>query len=255
VNDYYDRLEQQLMEATARPWPRTLRGPSARWGPRRDLLALAAGLAVAAGVAAIFIGVRPAARPATQLRPQQRLAIVHNYVNRAPPPLGGAFSCETRLAPARVDPSRAPIPWNCYVTGVSERAAPLRGPGARGTVVVNLKPPSGDVFSMDASALPPSASGGDYAVWLLSGRDHGVEGCTASGCPAVHYSLISGRRPTFVGIVTPAVGANGRLRAQGLIPTLSAQQATGSYLFVVSRQGRPSNQSVGRIVLEGWMSF
>ena len=69
MNDYYDRLEQQLMDATGRPWPRTLRGPSARWGPRRDLLALAAGLAVAAAVVAIFISVRPAARPAKHASP------------------------------------------------------------------------------------------------------------------------------------------------------------------------------------------
>jgi hypothetical protein len=253
VNDYYDRLERQLMDATGRPWPRTLPGSSARWGKRRDLLALATGLAVAAAVLAIFISVRPAGRPAKPLRPQQRLAVVHNYVNRAPPPLGGAFSCETRLAPARVDPSRAPTPWNCYLT-VNTRAPALKGPGAKGTVVVNVKPPSGIVFSIDASGVTPNPSGGDYAVWLLSGRGSGAS-CSPSGCPAVHYNLVPGRRPTFVGIVTPAVGANGGLRAQGLIPTLSARQATGSYLFVVSRQARPSNRSVGRIVLEGWLSF
>lgn len=253
MNDYYDRLEQQLMEATGRPWPRTLRGPSTPGGLRRDLLALAAGLAVAAGVVAIFISVRPAARPAKQLRPPQRLAVVHNYVNRAPPPLGGAFSCETRLAPARVDPSRAPTPWNCYLT-VDTRAPALKGPGAKGTVVVNVKEPSGIVFSIEGSGLTPNRSGDDYAVWLLSGRGSGAS-CSPTGCPAVKYSLVSGRRPTFVGIVSPPVAATGQLHAQGLIPTLSAQQATGSYLFVVSRQARPSNRSVGRIVLEGWLSF
>jgi hypothetical protein len=121
-------------------------------------------------------------------------------------------------------------------------------------VIVNVEQPLGDVFSIDASGLPPGPSGGDYAVWLLSGRTPGGS-CSSDGCPIDHYSLIPGRRPAFVGIVTPPVGASGRLRAHGLIPALSARQATGSYLFAVTRQARPSNTSLGRIVLEGWLSF
>jgi hypothetical protein len=252
VSDYYDRLETQLMEATARPWPRALRVPTRPSRPRRDLFALVAGLAITAAVAAIFIRLRPSARPAKRVLAPHRLAVVHNYVSGAVPPLGGAFSCESRLAPPQADPSKVPRPWSCYLTvGIATGAGPRQDPGLGGTVVVNVKPPSGMVFSIDASGLTPIPSAGDYAVWLLPGRSRGG----SCGCPAIRYSLISRRRPAFLGIVTPPVGANGRLRVEGLMPTLSEQQATGAYLFVVTRQARPSNKSLGRVVLEGWLSF
>jgi hypothetical protein len=253
MSDYYDRLEHQLRQATARQLPRARRARIALSSPRRDLLAAASAVAVAVAVAAVFIGLRPSTRSVKHL-PAQRLAVVHNYINGAVPALGGAFSCETRLAPAEADLSRAPTPWDCYLTGSGPRPAAPRGPGPTGTVIVNVKQPLGDVFSIDASGLPPSARGGDYAVWLLSGRSPG-KSCGSNGCPTNHYSLVSGRRPVFAGIVTPPVGPSGRLRAHGSIPTLSARQATGAYLFVVNRQSHPSNKSLGRIVLEGWLSF
>ena len=121
-------------------------------------------------------------------------------------------------------------------------------------MTVNLKPPLGDVFSIDASGLRPSPRHGDYAVWLLSGQTAGG-GCSPRRCPPDYYRLISGRPSTFVGIVTPPVGASGRRRARGVIPTLSARHATGSYLFAITRQTHRSNRSLGRIVLEGWLSF
>ena len=121
-------------------------------------------------------------------------------------------------------------------------------------MIVNVKQPLGDVFSIDASRLPPSVRGGDYAVWLLSGRSPG-KSCGPTGCPTNHYSLVSGQRPAFVGIVTPPIGAKDRLRAHGSIPTLSAHQATGSYLFVITQQTHPPNRCLGQIVLEGWPSF
>jgi hypothetical protein len=99
VSDYYDRLQAQLMQATARPLPRARRAPMARWRPRDDLFAVAAALAVAVVVAAVFIGLRPSARRIKHPPAQHGLAVVHNYGDRALPPLGGAFSCETRLAP------------------------------------------------------------------------------------------------------------------------------------------------------------
>jgi hypothetical protein len=254
VSDYYERLEQQLMQATARALPSGRRASIATWRPRGDLFAGAAALIVAAAVVAVFIGLRPSALQVKQHPGQHGLAVVHNYVNGAVPVLGGAFSCETGLAPAQADRSRAPTPWNCYLTGTGRRPVAQRGPRARGTVIVNVKEPLGDVFSIDASGLPSPSPHGDYAVWLLSARSPG-RSCGQNGCPTDHYSLVSGRRPAFVGIVTPPVGADGRLRAHGLMPTLSARQATGSYLFVIARQTHPSDRSVGQIVLEGWLSF
>ena len=106
MSDYYDRLEQQLMHATAR----ARRARMAPWRPRRDVVAVAVALAVAAGVVAIFVGLRSSAQPIEHLPPQHRLAVVHNYVNGAPPALGGASSCATTLAPPRIDPSKAPPP-------------------------------------------------------------------------------------------------------------------------------------------------
>jgi hypothetical protein len=143
--------------------------------------------------------------------------------------------------PERVDRPWGSDPYYCYITGAFGQP----GPATSGTAIVSIKPPFGLVFSIDVSGLPRSPRGGDYSVWLLSGRRN----------LAGHYSLVPGLRPTFVGIVTPPVGAGGRLRAQGLIPTLSVQQATGSYLLVVTRQARPSSKSLGRIVLKGWMTF
>lgn len=237
MSDYYDRLEQQLMRATARQSPRAQRPWTALWRPRRDLFAVAAALAVVAVVAAVFIGLRPSTRPVKQL-PAQHLAVVHNYGNGATPALRN-FECETKLLPPPGGrPFTAPDVRFC---NIHDRTTPA---GAHGTVSVSVKP-GGEVFSIDASGLPRSPSGGDYAVWFLSGRRN----------PAGNYSPISGGEPVFVGIVTPPVGASGRLRAQGSIPTLSAQQATGHYLFVVTRQARPSSKSLGRILLEGWLSF
>ena len=129
MSDYYDRLEQQLMHATARRVPRAQRPRVAPWRPRRDLFAVAAALAVMAAVAAVFVGLRPSARPADH-PPAHRLAVVHNYVNGAVPAPAGAFSCETRLAPPQADPSKAPTPWNCYLTGSGPRPAARQGPGA-----------------------------------------------------------------------------------------------------------------------------
>ena len=242
MSDYYDRLEQQLMRATARPSPRARRAPIVLWRPRRDLYAVAASLAVVAIVAAIFIGLRPSTRHVTQPPAQHGLAVVHNYGDAAMPALLG-YECKTKLLPPPGGrPLTAPDLRFCNIHDRTGRT--LQHPRASGTVSVSVKP-GGEVFSIDALGLPRSPRDSDYAVWLLSGRQN----------TAGNYTPISGQKPTFVGIVTPPVGASGRLRAQGLIPTLSAHQATGHYLFAVTRQAHPSNKSLGRIVLEGWLSF
>lgn len=245
MSDYYDRLQEQLMQATARPLPRARPAPMSLGRPRGDHFAIAAALAVAAAVAAIFFSLGSSARHVQQLAAQTGLAVVHNHVNGVLPALGGSPECETKLLPARVDRTWGATPYYCYVTHVTRPAGALPRAGASGTAIVSIKQPFGEVFSIDVSGLPRSPPGGNYAVWLLSGRQN----------LAGDYSLISGIRPTLVGIVGPPVGASGRLRAQGSIPTLSEQQATGSYLFAVTRQARPSNTSPGRIVLAGWMSF
>ncbi len=244
MSDYYDRLEQQLMHATARRSPRAGLRITRRRGPR-DWIALASALAVAAGVAAIFVGLRPSARRVEHPPAQRPLTIVRNDPYRALPPLAGEFSCATELVPPQVDRPGGSIPYDCYVTHVSGRPSRVRGAGARGTVTINVGEPAGLGFSIDVSGLRRSPPGGDYAVWLLPADQN------AAGV----YGLIRGRRPKLIGIVTPPVGATGRLRAQGTVPTLLGRQATGNYLFVVTQQGHPSSASLGRIVLEGWLSF
>jgi len=237
VSDYYDRLQQQLMQATARPSPRARRASLALWRPRGDVLAAASALAVLLVVVAVFISLRPSASQVKPHPAQPGLAVVHNYGHTAMPALGHV-QCETKLLPPRdARPFTANDLRFCLIHD-------QRHPRTSGTVSIAVKPGS-EVFSIDASGLPRSRGDGDYAVWFLSGTTN----------VAGHASLLPGRRPAFVGIVTPPVGANGWLRAQGPIPTLSPQQATGHYLFVVTRQTRPSNRSLGRIVLEGWLSF
>ena len=155
----------------------------------------------------------------------------------------GGYECKTKLLPPPGGrPFTAPDLRFCNIHDRTGRT--LQHPRASGTVSVSVKP-GGEVFSIDALGLPRSPRGGDYAVWLLSGRRN----------RAGNYTPISGQKPIFVGIVTPPVGASGRLRAQGRIPTLSAKQATGHYLFVITRQAQPSNKSLGQLVLEGWLSF
>ena len=242
MSDYYDRLEQQLMRATVRPSPRARRPWTVPRRPRGDLFAAAAALAVVAAVAAIFIGLRPSTQHVNRPPAQHGLAVVHNYGNRAMPVVRN-YECETKLLPP--PGGRAFTAPDLRFCNIHDRTGRTVGrPRASGTVSVSVKP-GGEVFSIDAFGLPRSPHRGDYAVWLLSGRRN----------KAGNYSPISGGKPTFVGIVTPPVGASGRLRAQASIPTLSAQQATGHYLFVITRQARPSNKSLGQIVLEGWLSF
>ena len=241
MSDYYDRLQDQLMKVTARPLPRARLASAVLGRPRHDLFAIGTALAIAAAVAAIFVGLRPSASHIERPPAQHGLAVVHNHLNGALPALGGGVVCDAKLQPARAD-GTWPAPYYCRTTG-SVGLTPRLQPG--GTVIVNEEPPLGEVFSIDVSGLPPSPRGGDYAVWLLSGKHN----------PALDYSLISGRRPAFVGIVTPPVGAGGVLRAQGSIPTLSEAQATGSYLFVITRQAHPSSTSLGRIVLAGWVAI
>ena len=110
MSDYYDRLEQQLMRATARPSPRARRAPIVLWRPRRDLFAVAAALAVVAIVAAIFIGLRPSTRRVEQPPAQHGLAVVHNYGNRAMPALHGYSARPNCSAAGRGDPLTAPRP-------------------------------------------------------------------------------------------------------------------------------------------------
>ena len=240
MSDYYDQLERQLMRATARPVPRARRSWTALRRPHGDLFAVAAALAVVAVVAAIFISLRPSTRHA--LPAQHDLAVVHNYGNRAMPAIPG-YECETKLLPP--PGGRRFTAPNLRFCNIHDRTGrTIRHPRANGTVSVSVSP-GGEVFSIDAFGLPRSPSGSDYAVWFLSARQN----------VAGSYAPITGAKPTFVGIVTPPIDASGRLRAQGPIPTLSAQQATGRYLFVITQQARPSNTSLGQIVLQGWLSF
>jgi hypothetical protein len=229
------------MQATARPSPRAWRVPVAVRRPRNGMIAIASTLAVTAAVALVFVGLRPSAPRVEQPPAQRGLAVVHNHLGGALPALGGSPVCYTRLLPPRAGQSWS-TPYYCSTTGSGDHP-PTRRLG--GSVIVNLNPPIGEVFSIDVSGLPPIPGGGDYAVWLLEGKQN----------PAGAYSLISGRPPAFVGIIRPPVGPAGALRAEGVIPRLSEAQATGSYLFVITRQSRPSNTSLGRIVVAGWVSI
>ena len=240
VSDYHDRLQDQLMRATARPLPRAPLASAVLRRPRHDLFAIGTALAVAAAVAAIFVGLRPSGSHIERPSARHGLAVVHNHLNGALPALGGGVVCDTKLQPERADRTW-PAPYYCRTTGSVGLTPRLQ---ASGTVIVNEEPPLGEVFSIDVSGLPSSPRGGDYAVWLLRQAQPG---------PRLQSDLRSAtclRRNRHA-----ARGRWRRASRAGSIPTLSEAQATGSYLFVITRQAHPSRTSLGRIVLAGWVAI
>ncbi|MGO9958079.1 MAG: hypothetical protein ACLP50_19270 [Solirubrobacteraceae bacterium] len=212
--DFYDRLEAQLTDATARGvrrigWPRPT--STRRW--RGDWLAGAAALAVTLIVVAVFIGLGAGPRAGHRhLRPAGP-AVVVNYRSHRLPALGGQLECATDLTPPTADRSQ------------------------RGAFVVNTRPPTRYSFSLTASGLSRTVGSALYAVWLLPATQ------LSSGA----YQLLSWQAPLLVGVIRPTVGATGRLAVQGLLP----QSAAGAYLVRLTLQPRASSRTPGRTILQG----
>ena len=228
VSDYHDRLQDQLMRATARPLPRAPLASAVLRRPRHDLFAIGTALAVAAAVAAIFVGLRPSGSHIERPSARHGLAVVHNHLNGALPALGGGVVCDTKLQPERADRTW-PAPYYCRTTGSVGLTPRLQ---ASGTVIVNEEPPLGEVFSIDVSGLPSSPRGGDYAVWLLR---------------TTRPRLQSDLSPP-PSISPPSSLPQGRFRR-------CPKRSDRLYLFVITRPAHPSRTSLGRIVLAGWVAI
>jgi hypothetical protein len=224
---YYDRLDDQLAQATARgaggwkTW--RLRLPRIRM----DVVALAFGVAAAVAVAAVFLGLGTTDHPGHEV---------------AKPPVGSKVNSRQVIrnyAPGVAPALRGPMAWS----------AALRPPGGngprRGTVIVRDQSHIRYPLLITASGLPPTNPGGKgYAVWIVpairtpSGAIH-VQGGTASG---------RGLSPLaeLVGVVKPGP-ANGKLSAEGVIPA----HANGADLLILTPAGRIPT----RIILEAYIEF
>jgi hypothetical protein len=217
MTDFYDRLEAQLADATARGvrrrgWPRRTSTPRRRG----DWLAGAAALAVTLVVAAVFIGLGDRRAAQRHVRPAGPAVVVNHGSGRLPT-LGGVMVCDTDLTPPGADRS------------------------LRGVVVVHTRPPTRYAFSLTATGLSRPAGSGVYALWLLP----------ATQSPSGGYQLLSGPAALFVGVIRPTVGPNGRLAIEGLLP----QSASGDYLVRLTVEPRPSSHTPGRTILQGFIGL
>lgn len=229
---YYDRLEAQLAQATARG----AAGGRARLRARlprirMDVVAVALGVAVAGAVVAVLVGLGASQRLAhhhatppagsTVRRGHSGPPVIRNYAPGRPPALGGE-----RM-------------WH----------GALRPPGARGsrsgTVIVNKSDTGSGLFSISLFGLPPRNPGGTgYAVWIVpavktSSGAIQVQGGTAAGPGLSPYAEL-------VGVIRPGP-INGRVSAEGVLP----RHANGADLLIVT----PSGPKPTRIILEGYFEF
>jgi len=206
---FYDRLEDQLVQATERGVPRRgmLRGTPrqvTRRHRRAEWLAVAVAVAVCLVVAAAFVGLRPAPHGHRRAVPvthrHASVPVIRNYAPGAAPPLGGQLFCDAALT------------------------APHGADRPSGTVVVHTHPPTAYVYRITASGLKPAPRGEVYEIWL-----HQEVSLSSGG-----YQIMPSEPIILLGIIEPAVGASGRLFAQGLQP----QTLNGTYRLLVTLQRR-----------------
>lgn len=206
MTDFYDRLEAQLADATARG-VRRRRGPRrvsrSRW--RGDWLAVA----VALVVVAVFVGLGDRRAGLRPLRPAGP-AVVVNYGSGRLPALSGEMVCDTDLTPAGADRS------------------------LRGVVVVNTRPPTRYAFSLTASGLSRTVGSGAYAVWLAP----------ATRLSSGAYQLLSSQAALFVGVIQPTVGPSGRVAVQGLLPPSAGGDYLVRLTFQARPSSRTSGRTI-----------
>jgi hypothetical protein len=214
---YYDRLEDQLARATARGVPHRRRLPRpqlprARW----SWLAAAATVAVCIAVSlVVIVGARSTHPNRSATVPQHvhaSLPVIRNYAPGEVPPLGGQLFCDATLA------------------------APHGSGSAKGSVVVHSGSGASYVYSLTARGLKPAPAGESYEVWTIPEVNLSTGG----------YQLQSGARPTLLGVITPTIGADGRLAAKGTLPLSD----NGTYRLLITVQ-RQHVKSPGHVVLTG----
>ena len=211
--DYYDRVEAQLARLTERGAHRRVR----TWRLALPRVTLRYFGVAASALAVVVVG-------AVFLTAGTTYRVPHH-------PVGGS------KAPATIrnfSPAPAPAPSGLLMTSTGLTPATTAN-SPRGKVWVYGKPPNRSEISITASGLKPTRPGDAYAVWLL----HVVD--TPSG--PYHPDA-----PKLVGLISPSVGRDGKLAAEGLVP----QDANGgAYEILITLQPAGSTKAPGRIVLHG----
>lgn len=220
--DYYDRLEAQLGELTARgAHRRRLVVAPPRLGIGVEFIAVAASVLVVVAVAAVLLSAgagRHAARHGSPARHGvSRMAVLRNIYPAPLPAPSGQLVCDSSI------------------TGPSGRGS------ARGTVRFYTAPPTRTQMFVTAGGLRQISAGKVYAVWLLP-----AVGTTSGG-----YQLQSSQPPQLLGMIEPSVGSTGRVT----IATLLSAQFNGAYKFLITVQPRSSTRAPGATMLEGFVSF
>jgi hypothetical protein len=202
--DYYDRLEDQLAQATARGVPRRRlpRRPDLP-RPRAQWLGVAAAVAVCVAVSlAVIVGVHSGPHNRSAVAPHHhhaQLPVIHNYAPGKVPALGGQLYCDATFKPPRGNGS------------------------AKATIVVNAGTRA-YVYSLTGRGLKPAPAGESYEVWTIPEASETFGG----------YQLERGVAPTLLGVIAPPVAADGLLAASGTIPP----SYSGPYRFLITLQPR-----------------
>ena len=214
--DYYDRVEAQLARLTeqgAHLRRRAWRLSLPR--PTAQFVGVTAGMLVVVAVGAAFLTAGTTQRlPRHVAAGGQGPAAIRNFSPAPTPAPSGLLVASTNLTP--VEAGKSPT----------------------GKVRVYGKPPNRYDILITASGLKPNARGGAYAVWLL---------------PVVHTpsGTYQPHGPELVGLISPSVGRDGKLAAEGLLP----QDASGNSEILITLEPTGSTKTPGRAVLHGPISF
>jgi hypothetical protein len=214
--DYYDRVEAQLARLTERGAHRRRRA----WRPalprvNAQVVGVAAAMLVVVAVGAAFLSAGTRQQLPRHLGAGANgPALIRNFSPAPTPAPSGLLVASTNLTP--VEAGKSPT----------------------GKVRVYGKPPNRYEISITASGLKPNARGDAYAVWLL---------------PVVHTpsGTYQPHGPELVGLISPSVGRDGKLAAEGLLP----QDASGNSEILITLEPTGSTKTPGRAVLHGPIAF
>jgi hypothetical protein len=220
--DYYDRLERQLAELTARGAHRGRRRP--RGLPAlpigTGLVSLAASALVVVVVTALVFAVG---------------ADHHGQRSSTAPRGTGGPAVVRNIYPASLP--RPPSPLICE--------SPLTAVGRSGTAHGEARfyayPPTSVQLLLTARGLRKLSPRDVYAVWLLPATQNLVGG----------YQLQSSAPPLLLGVIEPPVSASGRVVAA----PVRDERLRGTYKMLITVQPRSSLRAPGTVVLSGFVSF
>ncbi len=221
--DYYDRLEAQLCELTARGAHRrryaSVALPGIRFSPGvANVVALGASTLVAVVVAAAVLTVGS---------PVQRSHRLHPGGPAVPPVIRNINPAEPLAASGRL-------------SSAARLAGPHRAKEPAGEVRFYAVSPSRTEMILTASGLRKLRTGDLYAVWLYPGSVQ--SGIFRTG----------GWPPRLLGVIEPSVGRGGHLT---IMRFLSEASFGGPSKLEITVQPRASMTAPGSVVLEHFVNF